>query len=96
MVRYFGPLATSRNIRDVRKLIHEGQVLELGCLILAKNRPEVILDDRKLDDARFDYLVPFETTFFPFIAVHLSMWSHAVPIGSVDSLASVSKSPRYF
>jgi len=39
---------------------------------------------------------PFERTFFPFVTVHLSMWSPTAPIGSVDSLASVSESLGYF
>ena len=65
MVRYSSPLTTRGNTRDVRKLIHEGQVLELGCLMLAKNRPEVILDDGKLDDATSNYLVPLRDDFLP-------------------------------
>jgi len=52
MVRYSDPLATCGNIGDAYKMIHEGKVLELGCLMLAKNRPEVILDDGKLDGTR--------------------------------------------
>ena len=57
MVRYSGPPTKRSNIRDIRKMIHEEKVSELGYLMLAKNRPEIFLDDRKLDDARFDYLV---------------------------------------
>ena len=57
MVRYSGPLTTHNNIGDAHKMINEEKVSELGCLMLAKNRPEIILDDEKLDDARSDYLV---------------------------------------
>jgi len=57
MVRYSGPLAACGNIGDARKVIHEGKVLELGCLMLAKNHPKVILDDGKLDNTKFDHLV---------------------------------------
>jgi len=57
MVRYFSPLTKHSNIGDVRKMIHEGKVFELGCLMLAKHHLEIILDDGKLDDVRFDYLV---------------------------------------
>ena len=38
-------------------MIHEGKVFELGCPMLAKHHLEIILDDGKLDDVRFDYLV---------------------------------------
>jgi len=66
-------------------MLYEGNVLELGCCMLAKNRPQIILDNGKLDNTIFDYWWPFEMTFFPFIKVYLSMWSPAAPIGSVDS-----------
>jgi len=39
---------------------------------------------------------PFETAFFSFVKVHLSMWSPTVPIGLVDSLDSISGTPGYF
>ena len=65
MVRYSSPLAVRGNIGDARKLIHEGKVLELGCLMLTKNRAEIILDDRKLDDTRSDYLVALQDGFLP-------------------------------
>jgi len=65
MVQYSGPLAARGNIGDARKPIHEGKVLELGCLMLAKNRIEAILDDGKLDDTRFDYLVALRDSFLP-------------------------------
>ena len=73
MVRYSGPLFARSNIGDARKMIHEGKVLELECLMLDKNHPGVILNDEKLDDTRSDYLVAFETAFFPLVVVHLSM-----------------------
>jgi len=57
MVCYFGPLTTRSNIGDAHEMIHEGKVLELGCLMLAKNHLEIILDDGKLNDTRSDYLV---------------------------------------
>ena len=57
MVRYSGPLAARSKIGDACKLIHEGKVLELGCLTLAKNHAEIILDKEKLDDTRSGYLV---------------------------------------
>ena len=65
MVRYYDPLAACDNIRDARKLIREGKVLELGCLMLAKNCAKVILDDRKLDDTRSDYLAAVRDDFLP-------------------------------
>jgi len=57
MVRYSGPLTTHNNIGDAHRMIHEGKVAELGCLMLTKNRPEIILDNGKLDDTRFNYFV---------------------------------------
>jgi len=39
---------------------------------------------------------PFEMTFFPFIKVHLSMWSPTALIGSIDSSTSVRESTGYF
>ena len=65
MVSYSGPLTTHNNIRDVCKMIHEGKVSELGCLMLVKNCTEIILDDRKLDDARSDYWVALPNNFLP-------------------------------
>jgi len=53
------------NIGDARKLIHERKVPKLGCLRLAKNYVEVILDDGKLDDTRSDYLVALRDDFLP-------------------------------
>ena len=38
-------------------MIYEVKVSESRCLMLAKNHPEIILDDGKGDDARSDYLV---------------------------------------
>ena len=57
MVRYSDPLAAHNNIGDAHKMIHKGEVLDFGCLMLAKNSTEVALDDEKLDDTRIDYLV---------------------------------------
>ena len=57
MVRYFGVHTKCNNMGDVRKMIHEENVSELGCHMLANNHPEIILDDGKLDDARFNHLV---------------------------------------
>jgi len=57
MARYFGPPTLHSNIGDAHKMINEEKVSKLGCLMLAKNCPEIILDDEKLDDARSDYLV---------------------------------------
>jgi len=54
---YSGPLTMRSNIGDARKMIHEGKVHELGCLELAMNLPEFVLDDGNLDDTRSDYLV---------------------------------------
>jgi len=65
MVRYYGPLAVRGNIGDAPMLIHEGKVFKLGCLMLVKNCVEVILDDRKLDDTRSDYLVALRDDFLP-------------------------------
>ena len=55
MVCYYGPLTTCSNIGDACKMTHKENVPELGCLMLAKNRPEIILDDGKVDDIRSDY-----------------------------------------
>ena len=57
MVHYSSFLTMCRSIGNACRMIHEGKVSELGCLMLAKNRPKIILDDRKLDDAQSDYLV---------------------------------------
>ena len=73
MVRYFGPLVDCSNIRDARKMIHEGKVLELGCLMLAKNHLEIILDVEKLDDTRSDYLVVLRDNF---LFIHLGASLH--------------------
>jgi len=65
MVHFSDPLTKPSNIGDVCKMIHERKVFELGCLMLAKNRLEIILDYRKLDDVRSDYLVAFQDGFLP-------------------------------
>jgi len=39
---------------------------------------------------------PIEMNFFPSVVVHLSMWSPAAPIGSVDNLGYAIGSPRCF
>ena len=52
-----GSLTNRSNIGDVRKLIHEGKVSKLGFLMLAKNGPKVIVDNRNLDDERSVHLV---------------------------------------
>ena len=57
MVHYFSSLTKCSNIGDVCKLIHERKGSEVGCLILAKNHSEVIIDNIELDDDRSDYLV---------------------------------------
>jgi len=61
--------------------------------MLAKNRPEIILDNRRLDDARYNYLVAFRDDFLPSVVVHLSMWTPTALIGSIDSSGSASGSP---
>jgi len=94
MVRYSSPLVARNNIGDALKMINEGKVLKLGCLILAKDRPEVISDDEKLDDTKSDYLVALREDFLP---IHrLFMWSPTAPIGAIDSLTFVSESSGYF
>jgi len=65
MVRYSSKVTKYSNIGDVRELIHHGKVSKLGCLMLAKNRIEAIVDNGKLDDDRFDYLVAFRDGFLP-------------------------------
>jgi len=65
MVHYSGPLTNRSNIRDVYKMIHEGKFSEWGCLMLAKNHPEIILYDWKLDDVRSNYLVTCRDGFLP-------------------------------
>jgi len=42
-----------------------GKVLGLGCPILAKSCPEIIVDNEKLDDTRSDYLVALRDGFLP-------------------------------
>ena len=76
-------------------MIHEGEGLELGCLMLAKNCLKVILDDRKLDETRSDYLAALRDGFLP-VAMHLSISSPTSPVGIAGCLASVSESPGYF
>jgi len=76
MVRNFGPLAACDNIGDAGKMIHMGRVLELGCLMLAKNHPDIILDEGKLDDTRSDYLVTLQDDFIP---IHRSTYFHVEP-----------------
>jgi len=85
------PLPRS-NIGDAHKMIHEGKVPKLGCLMLAMNRFEISLDDGKLDDTRSDYLVALQDSFLPVrwsASFHVEPYS---PIGSIDNSASVSKS----
>ena len=76
MVRYSGRLPVRDNIGDARKLIHEGKVIELGCLMLAKNRAELILDDGKLDDTRSNYLMALRVGFLP---IHRGVFFHVEP-----------------
>jgi len=66
----------SNNIGDVHKMIQERKVSELGCFMLAKNRPEIILDDGKLDDASSDYLVALCDGFLP---IHRGASFHVEP-----------------
>jgi len=65
MVCYSCSLNKHRNIEDVYELIHEGKVSELGFLVLAKNRPRIIVEDGKLGDDRFDYLVALRDGSLP-------------------------------
>jgi len=96
MVHYFGPLTKCNNIGDAHRMIHEGKVPKFGCLMLAKNRPEIILDDGKVDDTRSEYLVALRDGFLPVRQVHLSMWSPTASIGSVNSSNSVNVSLGHF
>ena len=57
MVRYSGSFVKRSNIGSVRKMTHEGKVSNLGCLMLAKNHPEVMVNNDLLDDDKSDYLV---------------------------------------
>ena len=65
MVHDSSPFPRRNNIGDVRKMICEGKVSELGCLMLAENRPGIIVDDGKLDDARSNYLETLNDNFLP-------------------------------
>jgi len=46
-------------------MIYDGKVSELACLMLAKNYPEIIVNDGKLGDATSDYLVALQNGFLP-------------------------------
>ena len=65
MVHCSDSLTKHSNIGDVRKLIHEGKISNLGCLMLPKNHPEVIVDYVKLDEDRFYYLMALRDGFLP-------------------------------
>jgi len=65
MVHCSSPFPRRSNIGDDRKMIHEGKVSKLGCLMLAENRPGIIVDDGKLDDARSNYLETLNDNFLP-------------------------------
>ena len=62
-VHYSGSDTKCNNKRDVHKLIHEGKASNLGCLTLAKNRREAIVDDVKLDEDISDYLIALQDCF---------------------------------
>ena len=47
MVHYSGPPTRRNNTGDACKMVREGKVLDLRCLMLAKNCPEIILDERE-------------------------------------------------
>jgi len=96
MVRYSGPLTAHGKIGDARKLIHQGKGLELGCPILAKNHAEIILDDRKLDDNRSDYLVALRDGFLP---IHRGASLHVEPYSPhrfSRQFGFYQRIPRYF
>jgi len=64
--------------------------------MLAKNRPEVILDDGKLDDTKSDYLVALRDDFLLTQRGASFQEEPYSPIGLINSLVSVSKFPGYF
>jgi len=45
------------DLGDVRELIHEGRVFDMGCLILGRNRSEALIDDENLNSDKSDYLI---------------------------------------
>lgn len=65
MVRYSGSQMTRSDLGDVRELIHEGMVFDMGCLMLGKNRSETLIDDGKLGSDRSDYLISLRDGFLP-------------------------------
>jgi len=62
-------------------MIHEGKIPKLRCLILSKNRPEIILDDGKLDDTRSEYLVALQGDF---LLVHRGVSFHVEPYNPIN------------
>lgn len=54
MVRYSGSHMTCSDLGDVRELIHEGRISDMGCLMLGKNRSETLIDDGTLDSDKSD------------------------------------------
>ena len=65
MVRYSGSHTMCNNIGDVCQLIHKGKLFNLGFFMLAKNHPEVIADDGKLNEGRSYYLIALQDGFLP-------------------------------
>ena len=65
MVRYSGSHMTRSDLGDVRELIHEGRVSDMGCLMLRRNRLDTLIDDGNLDLGQSDYLISLRDGFLP-------------------------------
>ena len=62
---YSGSQMTRSDLGDARKLIHEGRVSDLGCLMLGRSRLETLIDDGKLDVDKSGYLIFLRDGFLP-------------------------------
>jgi len=64
-VRYSRSHMTRSDLGDVRELIHEGKVSDMGVLMLGRNRSETLIDDGNLDLDNSDYLISLQDGFLP-------------------------------
>jgi len=65
MVRSSGSYMTHSDLGDVRELIHEGRVSDMGSLMLGRNLSETLIDDGNLDLDKSVYLISLPDGFLP-------------------------------
>ena len=65
MVHYSWPQMMRNDIGDVYELIHKGRVSDLGCLMLGRNRSEILIDDGDLDEDKSSNLISLRDGFRP-------------------------------